>query len=253
MSKVIGTIPYTNIFSLQDVANVVGYNNLLDCEAYSNYESAIFPGGNANIGTLKHYNGYYRHYAWMTWTSITSSITICPHSDKRILFLQIQGAELPVRTASAPTLNGVSFTQAGNNNGINNVENWYMINPPVGTYNLYIQTDTLIGFELYIVPYINTVSLYSTAYQSGNSNTPLISLSTPSTNSIVLISERHIQAAQVTNRDFDAWFRHSHWATSGSNGRGEVGVSTYGNPLTVNYTLEQSASWQIAAAVFSIS
>lgn len=264
MSEIIGTVPNMNMFSLQDVANVVGHNNLLDCETYSDYEDSIFPGGNGNIGTLKHYNGYYRRYSWMSWTSVTSSVTICPHSNKRILFLQIQGAELPVRTASAPTLNGVPFTQAGNNNGINNVENWYIINPPIGTYDLYIATSTLIFYELCVVPYINTVSLYSTAYQSGSSTSPSISLVTPSTNCIVIVSERHKQSVQVSGGGlYPAWFSHSHWAyggigdgnggNTGADGRGEIGVSTYSNPLTVSYTLEALASWQIAAAVFNIS
>lgn len=255
MNDVVGTVPLNYTFSLQDVANVVGYNNLVDCEA--NDSAGNFPGGNSDINTLRHYRGYFRGHANMSFSNVNGSILICPYIGKRILILQITSFASSVRPINSPTLNGVAFTQAGNNNGINRSEIWYMLNPPVGTYNLYIPTDGLIAYSLHTIPYINSVSLYSTAFQSGTSTTPSITSTTPTTESILVDNwfwRPYINPIDSTHPP--DWMRMSFGYGDQANGaRAEqnIGVYAYSNPVSASYQLQSSGVWEVATAVFSIN
>jgi hypothetical protein len=255
MNDIVGTVPFTYTFSLQDVANVVGYNNLVDCEA--NDSAGSFPGGNSDINTLRHYRGYFRGHAYMSFSNVNDSILICPYIGKRILILQITSFASSVRPINSPTLNGVAFTHAGNNNRINRSEIWYMLNPPVGTYNLYIPTDGLIAYSLHTIPYINSVSLYSTAFQSGTSTTPSITSTTPATESIFVDNWFWTHDVPPTN-----WVGPPNWMrmtfgygldTNGAHAEQNTGVYEYSNPTLASYQLQSSVVWQVATAVFSIT
>lgn len=250
MSGKVGTVPNTYTFSLQDVANVVGYNNLSDCEAYDSV--GLFPGGNTDNNSLRHFRKFFIDYPLFLFSTGNESITICPYTEKRILILQIATAELQIRPVGTPKLNGVSFTQAGNNNGNYAVEIWYMLNPPAGTYNLYVQANSLIYCNLSMIPYTSSVSLYSTAFNSGNSVSPSVTVTTPATNALV-VGNLIVDPSTAINGSIGNWIRVNWSYGNATGGYMECDVFTSSSPLTVGYTLTDSRAWKMAVAVFNIS
>jgi len=250
---ILGSIPRTYDFSFQDVKNLTGYDNLYDAENAS-YAKPVFPGGNQDIGSLLHFRGAYYEGGTFSYSSVSTTVEIRPYSGNRILILNI--ATNFIRQGGTPTLNGVNFTRSGSNLGNYSTETWYILNPSVGSYTLSIPhtgSQGAIFYGLLIIPYNSGGSLYSSNFNSGNSNSLSIYANAPPGQSSIII----INLICVNTVGCNPSTATYTWMSNGTfhmgstyDGLFETSQIIIGSQ-TIGYTIpEGTRIWEISSSVF---
>lgn len=249
----VGCVPLDFSYSMQDVANLTGCNDLVS--AFSSVSSLLVHLMNPlDDGSLKKWKSSYRNVYSGSLTTYTQTVTVLPYNNKRVLVLTI--GSNAVRIGAAPSLNGVSFTRAGSNQGSYSTEIWYIIDPPVGTFTLIIPKTGGNYFWLFLeaFPYINSASLYSTNFAAGSARYAPLYASAPSGQSSFLISIIIADATsggQSIDSDTPDWFGiHATYLGNFDQG-GSVTLLT--GALTQTFDIAIARSWECSNAVFSIS
>ncbi len=127
----------------------------------------------------------------ISWSHTTANQT------NRILIVGISTVKTssPASTVTAVTYNGVSLAklagQAGpTSSGYTNIEIWYLVAPPIGTYTVAVSVSAGSGIAGGATTFYNTTQYAPTLYNSklGSGSNPSIVLNGTTTNNMVMVA-----------------------------------------------------------------